>query len=131
MSACSSMYQGSPAGAAGLKPALQAPSSASVSFSDQMRKVFVVFVADVFQQLGVRHQTEPIGSTPGPRVRFGVVDDDLKIRMAEVAAAEALAHMQCIAVGVASGVEPGSVVETCRIDDERIAIPMPDGISRG
>jgi hypothetical protein len=53
------------------RPAGKKISATTFSFSDQMRKVFVVFVADVFKQLGVRHQTEAVGNAPWPRVRFG------------------------------------------------------------
>jgi hypothetical protein len=41
----------------------------------------------------------------------------------------ALDHMQPFGVRVAHEVEPRPVVESDGVDDERVAFPMPDGVT--
>ena len=49
--------------------------------------------------------------------------------MPEVAAADALGHLERLAVRMAGEVEPRAVVETCGLDDERVAVPAADGVA--
>ena len=60
----------------------------------QVRGVFVVFFADVFDQIVLRKQMDFGVDRPGFRVGLGIVDGDLKVHVAEVAASEALGDVQ-------------------------------------
>ncbi len=50
--------------------------------------------------------------------------------MAEVAAQEALRHMESLAMRVPAGVDPGSVVEAGAFHHQRVTVPMSDRISQ-
>src|SRR5262249_24344007 len=78
--------------------------------SDQMCAVLFVF-ADELDQVRVRDKA----AARRQRNRFGVdgriLERDLQIEMAEVAAAEALRHLQRFAVRMSGEVEPRAIVE--------------------
>src|SRR5579863_7496383 len=93
-----------------------------------MRRIFFV-VADELDQFGVREQGKVQQSAPWFGVRFGVVDSDLHGHVPEVAALEALGGMEGVGVGMAIVIQPALVVETARLDDERIALPAADRVA--
>ena len=49
--------------------------------------------------------------------------------MAEVTTVETLPHMQGFGVRMPGHVEPGSIVESGGVDDQRVALPLPDRIA--
>src|SRR5215467_2298785 len=92
-------------------------------------EVLVVLIADVLEELGVRLIGQRLRDAPRLRVRLRVVDRHLDVHVAEILADEALGHAQLVGVGLAGVVEPSFVVETDGLDDQRVAIPVSDGIT--
>jgi hypothetical protein len=94
--------------------------------ADHQRAREIVFLADVFEQFhaGLHEQEE----TTGPRrgVGAGIVNRDLVFDRIRIGASETLAEMKLVGRGEAIAVEPEALVETDRVDDERIAFPMAD-----
>src|ERR1700733_6105132 len=66
----------------------------SRSLAGQMTQIPVVLVANELQQFGVGQKMDFLVDSPWSRVRFGIVDGDLKIHVAEVLAPETLDNMQ-------------------------------------
>ena len=66
----------------------------------------------------------------GPRfsVRLGIIEGDQQFHAAGVDSAESLGCSQGIAVRVPTVIQPRLIVETSRLDDERVARPI--GLSR-
>src|ERR1700719_2363413 len=86
--------------------------------------VLFVFVAEQFENIGIRLQQlgERDGERPG--VHLGIFNGDAHVQVAEIATAEALHDMQRVAVRVSRGIQPALVVEPDGIHHERIAFPF-------
>src|SRR6202034_1354611 len=54
---------------------------------------------------------------------------DLKVHVSEIDAMEALGYMQTFGVRVTGHIEPAPIVKTNCFDDQRIFLPVADGIS--
>src|SRR6202030_2182065 len=61
-------------------------------------------------------------------VHRGIVNRDLNLHVSEVAAMESLGHTHRFAMGMAESIQPASIIESRRVDDQRIAIPLADGV---
>src|SRR2546421_5475312 len=93
-----------------------------------MLAVFFV-LTDAFDQLHVGIQLEGKIYAPRFRVRLGIIERDLDIKMAEVAAMKTFGHAKGIGMGMAVIIEPAPVVEAGGFGNQRVAFPMTDGIS--
>src|SRR2546427_2912663 len=82
----------------------------------QVSAVLLVLGADVFKEVAVRYQPQSSLDGEGPRVVLRIIESDLQIHMAEIAAAIALGDAHGFAARVAESVEPGPVVEADRVD---------------
>jgi hypothetical protein len=95
-----------------------------------MRKVFFV-IADVLNQLLVRKKLKACyGDRPGLSVCFGIVDGDLQVHVPEVAAPEALGHVQRFGLGVPVVVQPADIIEAGSVDYKRVAVPPADRVTQ-
>src|SRR5579872_4927390 len=96
----------------------------------EVRAIFLVFVADAFKNVGIGEKV--MGDLDGERlgIHLGVVESHFDIQVSEVPAMEALDHPQRFAVRMPGRVERRFVIETRAFDDERIALPMPDGVAQ-
>src|SRR2546426_1422798 len=90
----------------------------------QVSAVLLVLVADVFKEVAVWYQPQSSLDGEGPRVVLRIIEGDLQIHVAEIAAAIALGDVHGFAARVAECVEPCPVVEAARVDYKRIALPM-------
>src|SRR5665213_3255247 len=97
-------------------------------FQDRVLRVFLV-LADVLDQLRIGHDLELHGQAPGLGVGFGIVDRELDLHMAEVAAAEALDGAQRVAMRMAGVIEPTKIVEALGLDCQNVAVPAAHGVS--
>ena len=87
-------------------------------------------VADVLDHVGVGEEFKLQGKRPGFSIRPGIVNGDLDIHMAEVAAAEALDGVKGFSMRTAAVIEPAFVVEAAGIDNEPFAVPLSDGVAQ-
>src|SRR5438046_5239008 len=108
------------------RAALDTPLRGRESLLPQVRTVPLVLVADVFKHVAVWHQPQWKFEGEGPRVVLRIIERDLQIHVAEVAAAIAFGDVHGFAARVAEGVEPRPVVQAGRVDDKRLALPMPN-----
>src|SRR5215467_10453591 len=92
-------------------------------------EVFVVLIADVLEELGVRLVRELLRDGPRFRVRLRVVDRHLDVHVAEIFPNEPLRDACFVRGRLAGIVDPALVVEAGRLDDQRISVPMADGIA--
>src|SRR5580693_4291615 len=67
---------------------------------------------------------------PGCRVRSGIVDRVLDLKMARVDPANALDHMQLVGGRQAGFVNPALAVESGSVDHKRVAIPAADRVAQ-
>src|SRR6185503_4677999 len=100
----------------------------AIVFANDMRNVLVVFIADIFEQVGIRlkHGMTVHGERPGVSSR--IVDGGFDLQMTQVGAPKTLHHVQLLSVGMPREIEPEFVVEPDGVDDHRVAIPASDGI---
>jgi hypothetical protein len=104
------------------------PATLDLIFS-VMRAVFLVFVAEEFENVGVGE--EAVGELNGerPSVHLGIVKSHLDIEVAEVAPVVALRDVQSFAVRVAHDIEPGLVIEAAGLDYQRVTLPLSDRVA--
>src|SRR5690242_12702523 len=102
---------------------------AAIVFARNVWYVLVIFIADIFEQIGIRlkHGVPVHSKRPGVGSRVG--DGSFDIQMTEIGAAEALDDVQLLGVRMARKIEPEFVVEPDGIDHHRVAIPASDGIA--
>ena len=67
----------------------------------------------------------------GERLRVGlrIVDRDVDLQRAEVQPPEPLGDFAASVSGLPPDVEPAVVAEAGRLDDERVAFPLPDRVA--
>src|ERR1041385_4733574 len=89
----------------------------------EMAAVFFVLRTDPFQQVVVWNQRRAVAEGDWLGVKRWVVDGDLRVHVAEVAATHTLGHPHGLASGVARKVQRSPRVEPRRLDHQRIAFP--------
>ena len=94
-----------------------------------MLHVQFVLCAEVFQQVLVRNYPRFLSVGDGLRVCLGVVNRHFNFESTDITAVKAFDHVQGIAVRVTEAVEPASVIEADRIDDEGVAVPLAGRIT--
>ena len=86
-------------------------------------------LADVFEQLGIGRQQSLALDRERPREHLRIVDGDLVVQVAEVAAAETLGQTERLGLWMSGAVEPTLVVEPGGRDDQRVAFPSSDRVA--
>src|SRR5262245_37892465 len=81
-----------------------------LSFPYDVLGILVVFLADVFDELGIRLEDCGLGDRPRPRVRLRIVDGDDDVHVPEVLARVTLDDVQRVGHRMAVGVEPSLAV---------------------
>src|SRR5262245_56565621 len=89
----------------------------------------VVLQADHLHDFGVGHQLPSHAGRKRSRVGFRIVDCLLDLNRPEVRTREALDRATLFGQRAAVDVQPPAVAETFRLDDERIAFPLADGVA--
>src|SRR5579871_1303114 len=95
----------------------------------QPLEVLVVFLADVLRQLTVGAPRDVPRDAKRLAVRARIVDQRLVMQRLLARPREAFDDVQLIGVRVAEVVEPRRLVEADDVDDQRVTVPMPDGVS--
>src|SRR6516225_7168799 len=98
------------------------------SFANQAVEIFFV-LADRFHEFVVWKQFKRERDLPGLRVRLRIIDGDFVRHMAKVKAMKAFGRMIALGMRMAAIIYICQVIETDRIDHERIALPLADRIS--
>ena len=111
-----------------LLPSLQ-PRATRAYFRDKMLRIFFIFEAHIFQQLRIRYDSLFQRNGPWFRVRLRVVHGNLNLQMPEVRPPEALGELSGIGKRAAVFIQPVSVPESAGRDYERIAFPLPRGLT--
>ena len=93
-----------------------------------LKRVILRVGADGFLHRG-RGGDKIFLSGKGFRISFWIFDSDGKLQRVMVRAAEALDHVQGVAVRMAGVIEPGLVVERDRVDDECVALVPSDRVA--
>src|SRR5687767_6542104 len=87
-------------------------------------------LAEALEQFRVWHQRQYSPLNPRSPECLRIFDSDLPSQVPEVDPLEPFCEMQRVTVRPAlAGVQPASVAEAGRVDDERIPIPRADGIT--
>src|SRR5215471_10512854 len=102
----------------------------AVCFSGQVSRVLFVLCANVFEHIGVGQKSldEIDRDRLREHLRVGHRDRDLK--MPEIAAVKAFLNAHILAVTVAAGIQPGFIVESRRVYNERVAVIFADRITQ-
>src|SRR5579864_1332281 len=96
----------------------------------KITEVQIVTRAGNFSQLPFRPQFIVKDRGPGFHQGLGIFHGDSQFQVVEIYAMETLGNVQLIAVRMAEPVEPGLVVKSDGIHDQRrISLPMADGTS--
>src|SRR2546425_7865992 len=98
-------------------------------FADQMRIVFFVF-AECFDQFLVRKKIQACElDGPWPAICLWVLDGEFQIDVPEVAAPVAFGDMGRFGLRVPVHVQPPNIIKGIGLDDQRVAIPLADGVT--
>src|SRR5207249_6261294 len=98
-------------------------------FADQMRIILFVF-AERFNQLLVRKKIQACElDGPWPAICLWVLDGEFQIDVPEVAATVAFGDVRRFGLRVAVHVQPPYIVKGIGLDDQRVAIPLADGVT--
>src|SRR5580765_5851740 len=89
-----------------------------------MLQILLVFEADELQQLCVDHQQLVQRHRPGAGVRLRIVNGDLDVNRTEPWPPKLLGQLCRVRDHIASKIEPQSVAQAIRLNDERVAVPM-------
>src|SRR5215471_8186404 len=90
----------------------------------------IAFVlTNAFHQFHIRKKFEPDRRCPRTRIGLGIVNRNFHVHVTKVAAMKSLDGVICIAVWMATVVEPRLIIETFRLDDECVAFPFADRIA--
>src|ERR1700730_5789566 len=94
----------------------------------QVVKCDVVFT-DHFRQFPIRLKLINSLSVPGLGIRFRIVNRNVNDQSVVLGASDAFYYMELIGVWKASAVKPRLVIESYRIDHQRVALPPSDRIA--
>ena len=94
-----------------------------------MGAVLFVFVAEVFEDVGVGQKAWVNLMVKGLVYIWGSSKVDFDIHVSEVAAVVAFHDAQGFAVRVADHIEPGLVVEAGGFHHQGVALPFADGVA--
>src|SRR5262245_7287263 len=89
----------------------------------------LLVLACILKEVGVCEQSKRNRCRPRTRVRFGIVNRHFQLQTSKVGPTEALYRVQLLAVRMASLIQPRSIVESGRVDDEHVAVPLAYGVS--
>src|SRR6267154_3960851 len=102
-------------------------------FSDSLRKGFLFFrYAEEFlhYRFLVSKQGIDLGvALPTCRVGFGIFDGELQSQRIRVRTPVTLYQVQLLAVGMPISIEPALVIQSDRVDDKSISLPLANGIA--
>src|SRR5437660_4807072 len=73
-------------------------------------------------------QLEVSITRPSRRIRFGVVDRNVNFQGVRPRAPNAFDYVQLVRMWKTSAIDPGLVVETDGVDDERVSLVSPNGV---
>src|SRR5262249_7487742 len=90
----------------------------------------IVFVADSFHEFPLGQQTHLLHKRPRLCVSFSVVDRDFNIHVAEIFPAESLDDVERFGCRLALLIQPELSIETLRVHNERVALPLASRISQ-
>src|SRR6266516_650435 len=90
--------------------------------------VLIIFLANVLHELFARYEAGGKSQLEGPGIIARIVDGDFVDQGTEVFSSPALGGVQLLRVRVSAEIEPKFVVESDRIDYQRVAFPVSDGV---
>src|SRR5579871_236355 len=93
----------------------------------EAQKVFVVLIADVFQDVVIRRENPFVLNFPRPQESVRVLNSDLHPEMPQVRAPVAFHDVKLL--GVRVEIQPATVVETDGVDGQSVALPMADRVT--
>ena len=93
------------------------------------RRGVVGLLADVLEQLGPRFPAQVEIALPRRGIGAGIVDRHFVLDRVRIGAREAFQCPESFRVRVSAPVDPEALVETCGVDDQRIAFPPADGVA--
>jgi len=94
------------------------------SFPFQVITVFLVFIAEHFEDVVIGHERVRNFNSKGLRIHFGIIKGDLIIQVPEIAAMETLYNVQGFAVWMTHSIQHRLVVKPGRFDNERVLFPV-------
>src|ERR1043166_5217885 len=95
-----------------------------------MSQVLFVLLTEGFDQIGIGKQAMCHFESHWPGERLRIVDRDLNVHVAEVAAVKAFRDLHRFTVEMAHGIESASIIETRRLDHEPVAFPLANGVAQ-
>ena len=94
-----------------------------------MIDVDIELVADVFVDFPVLKQRVGSCKRVGLRECLGIFESDFDLKVSQVGPAVAFDHMKLIAVRNSLAVQPGLVIETDRVHNKSVAVPLCNRVS--
>ena len=94
-----------------------------------MGSILLILLAGIRHDFGVLARNGQRDG-PGLREKLGIFEGDSPLEVVIVDPLEFFNQMQLVAVLMAGRVEPGPVVEPDGVHDQRISIPLADGIPK-
>src|SRR5215831_6520495 len=89
----------------------------------------VVFVALVFQHVGIGCIVHLERDRQQPDQRLWICKGDLEQHVPEIHAPESLAYAHLLGMRMAHSIKPGPVIEPCALHDQSVALPVSDRVS--
>ena len=95
-------------------------------FPNHSSRVFLVFLADEFQKLGIGLQSQIHVHLPRFCIRFRIVDCHFHIHVSKVSAPEPFGQMKTFGRWVPRLIQPKLTVCAGCLDNEGVALPLPN-----
>ncbi len=86
-------------------------------------------LTDIFMESTVRIPLDVPPRDPGPGVGARIVDGHFIAQRHQIGARDFLDDVEQVGMRITVRVEPGSLIETDRVDDERVFVPMTNRMS--
>lgn len=88
-----------------------------------------IILANKLHDVPIRLQNVFLLGVQGHRVRLGIVEGDVDHHRVVVQAMKTLDHVKRVGMRLAAVTKPRLIVEPCSVDDQRVSLPMANGVA--
>src|SRR5215469_663332 len=98
--------------------------------AEDVGDVLVIFAAEVLHDIGVLQQGRLPVHRERPGISAGIVDGDLVAEVPCIWAPIALDYVELLCVWVTDAIEPELIIESDRVHNEGVSLPLSSGIAK-
>src|SRR4030095_83616 len=95
-----------------------------------MLDIPVVVLTKIFREVLIRMPIDVMTTAPDPRIRLGIIDGCFILQRVVIRTGDALDQMESIGMRQPEARHPELFIEADGVNHQRIALPMPDRMSK-